>query len=176
MCVCVCVCVCVCFLAIRVFMIFLATFKYSLTNYNYSHRVCVCVCVLVTQWYLILCDPMNCSPPGSSVHGILQARILEWVAMTFSRGSSRPRDQTWVSSIAGRFFTIWTTSHIPVLTYFVTGSLYLLTPLTQFAHPLHPACGNHHSVSINLGLCCYCFRFHIQMRSHDISSPVFHLV
>ena len=50
-------------------------------------------------------NPMDCSPPGSSVHGILQARILEWVAIPFSRGSSLLRDQTWVSFIAGRFFT-----------------------------------------------------------------------
>ena len=56
-----------------------------------------------------LCDPMDCSLPGSSVHGILQARILEWVAISFSRGSSRPRDQTWVSSIAGGIFIIWAT-------------------------------------------------------------------
>ena len=47
---------------------------------------------------------MDCSPPGSSVHGILQARILEWIAMLFSRGSFPPRDQTQVSHIAGRFF------------------------------------------------------------------------
>ena len=53
--------------------------------------------------------PMGCSPPGSSVHGILQARVLEWVAMSSSRGSSQPRDQTQVSHIAGRFFTIWAT-------------------------------------------------------------------
>ena len=46
---------------------------------------------------------------GSSVHGILQARILEWVAIPFSRGSPQPRDQAWVSCIAGRFFTIWAT-------------------------------------------------------------------
>ena len=52
---------------------------------------------------------MDCSPPDSSVHGILQARILEWVAIPFSRGSSQPRDQTWVSCIAGRFFTNWAT-------------------------------------------------------------------
>ena len=54
------------------------------------------------------CDPMDCSPPGSSVHGIFQARILEWVAISSSRGSSQPRDQTHiscVSCIAGRFFT-----------------------------------------------------------------------
>ena len=58
------------------------------------------------QSYLTLCDPMNCSPPGSSVHGILQARILEWVAIPLSGVSSPPRDQTWVSQVADRFFTI----------------------------------------------------------------------
>ena len=50
---------------------------------------------------------MDCRLPGSSVHGILQARILEWVAILFSRGSSWPRHQTWVSCIASRFFTVW---------------------------------------------------------------------
>ena len=50
---------------------------------------------------------MDCSPPGSSVHGILQASILEWVAIRFFRGSSRRRDQTWVSPTAGRFFSVW---------------------------------------------------------------------
>ena len=54
-----------------------------------------------------LCDPMDCGPPGSSVHGILQARILKWVAISFSRRSSWPRNQTRVSCIAGRFFTNW---------------------------------------------------------------------
>ena len=53
-----------------------------------------------------LCHSMHCSLPGSSVRGILQARILEWVAIPFSRGYSQPRDQTRVSCIAGRFFTI----------------------------------------------------------------------
>ena len=53
--------------------------------------------------------PMDCSPPGSSVHGILQARILEWVAISFSRGSSRPRDWTQVSHTAGRRFNLCTT-------------------------------------------------------------------
>ena len=56
-----------------------------------------------------LCDPMDCSPPDSSVHGILQTRILEWVAISFSRGSSRQRDWTWISYIEGRFFTIGAT-------------------------------------------------------------------
>ena len=53
------------------------------------------------------CDPMDCSPSGSSVHGILQARILEWVAISFSRASSWPRNRTRVSFTAGRFFTNW---------------------------------------------------------------------
>ena len=54
----------------------------------------------------ILCDPMDCSLPDSSLHGILQARILEWVAMPFSRGSRQPRDQTQVSRSAGTLFTV----------------------------------------------------------------------
>ena len=62
--------------------------------------------VKVAQSCPILCDPMDCSPLGSSVHGILQTRILEWVAILFSRGSSQPRDQTQGSCIAGRFFTV----------------------------------------------------------------------
>ena len=56
--------------------------------------------------YLTLCDLMDCSPPGSSVHGILQARILEWVAIPFSRRSSWSMDWTHVSCIAGRFFSL----------------------------------------------------------------------
>ena len=56
-----------------------------------------------------LCDPTDCSLPGSSVHGVFLARIREWVAMPSSKGSSWPRDQTQVSCIAGRFFTIWAT-------------------------------------------------------------------
>ena len=62
--------------------------------------------VLVTHLYLKFCDPMDCSPSSSSVHSISQARILEWAAIPFFRGSSRPRDQTQVSHIAGRLFTI----------------------------------------------------------------------
>ena len=57
--------------------------------------------VKVIQSCLTLCNPMNCSLPGSSVHGILQARILQWVANPFSRGSSQPMDRTQVSSNAG---------------------------------------------------------------------------
>ena len=63
--------------------------------------------VKVTQWCPTLCDPMDCSLPHSSIHGIFQARVLEWVAISFSRGSSWPRDRTQVSRIVDRRFTIW---------------------------------------------------------------------
>ena len=66
----------------------------------------------VAQSCLTLCHPMDCSLPGFSVHGIFQARVLEWVGISFSRGSSQPRDWTWVSyvsCIAGGFFTTSTT-------------------------------------------------------------------
>ena len=63
------------------------------------------MCVSVTQLCLTLCDPMGCCLPGSSVHGISQARILQWVAISFSGGSSQPRGQTHVSCTAGRSFT-----------------------------------------------------------------------
>ena len=62
--------------------------------------------VLVIQLCLTLCDPMDCNPPGSSVHANFQARILEWDVMPFSRGSSATRDQTQVFHLAGRFFTV----------------------------------------------------------------------
>ena len=61
-----------------------------------------------------ICNPVDCSWPGSSVHGILQARILEWVAISFSRESSQPRDQTLVSCMAGRCFILWATREFPV--------------------------------------------------------------
>ena len=63
--------------------------------------------LLVTQSCLTLCNPMDRRPPGSSVHGILQARILEWVTIPFSRASSQPGNQIQVSCLADRFFTFW---------------------------------------------------------------------
>ena len=68
----------------------------------------------VAQSCPTLCNPMDCSLPGSSVHGIFQARILEWVAISFSRGSSQTRDWTWVFCIVGRCFTIWATREVKV--------------------------------------------------------------
>ena len=66
----------------------------------------------VSQLCPTLCHPMDCSLQHSSVHGIFQARVLEWVAISFFRGSSQPRDRTWVSCIAGRCFTIWATREV----------------------------------------------------------------
>ena len=85
---CMCVCVCVC--------------------------VCVCACVLVIQSCPTLCKPMDCNLPGSSIYGILQARILEWFAIPFSRGSSRPRDQTWVSCTAGGLLSHQGSPYLPL--------------------------------------------------------------
>ena len=63
----------------------------------------------VAQSCPTLCDPMDCSPPGSSLHGILQARVLEWGAISFSRGSSQPRDRTRFSRISGGRSNLWAT-------------------------------------------------------------------
>ena len=63
----------------------------------------------ITQSCPTLCNPMDCGLPGSLVHGIFQARVLEWVAISFSRGSSLPSDRTRISCIVGRRFTIWAT-------------------------------------------------------------------
>ena len=73
------------------------------------------------------CDSMDCSPPGSSVHGILQARVLEWVAIPFSRRSSWPRDRTWVSCTAGRFFTIWASRKAPLIDAWLTYNIILIS-------------------------------------------------
>ena len=92
----------------RTYLDWLKRWRASLVGYWI--RICLPVqgCVLVAQSCPTLCDPMGCSPPGSSVHWILPARILKWIAIS-SRGSSQPRDRTWVFCTAGRFFTIWAT-------------------------------------------------------------------
>ena len=87
--------------------------RFSDTPHKSSSIIVIAIkvcCAKLSQSCLTLCDPMDCSPPGSTVRGILKTRILEWVAMPSFRGSSQPRDQTCiaqVSCIAGSFFTIW---------------------------------------------------------------------
>ena len=90
------------------------TFRW-LCLYVYYHWIYRLLSLVKVKWSefaqscLTLCDPMDCSPPGSSLHGILQARVLEWIAVSFSRGSSQPRDRTRVSLITGRRFNLWAT-------------------------------------------------------------------
>ena len=107
--------------------------------------------VKVTQSCPTLCDPMSDSRPGSSVHGILQAGILEWVVILFSRGSSQPRDRTQVFHIAGRLFISWATreaQHVPYLTYIYLMKSFILESTTKILHltslglclPLHSPC------------------------------------
>ena len=86
--------------------------------------VCVCVCVLVAQSCPTLCSPVDCSPTGSFVHRFLQAKILEWVAISSSKGSSQPRDQTQDSCIAGRFFIIWAKREVHIYLSIYTHTYY----------------------------------------------------
>ena len=89
---------------------------------------------------------MDCSPPSSYVHGILQARIVEWVAIPFSRGSFQPRDRTWVSLTAGRFFMVWATrialygaNYFTVLYWFCHTSTWIHQGCTCVPHPEPPS-------------------------------------
>ena len=92
----------------------------------------------VAQLCPTLCNPMDCSLPYSSIHGVFQARVLEWVAISFSRGSSQPRDQTWVSRIVVRCFTIWATREV---TLFQSRSKYKMIPRIKFK-PYHVISGS----------------------------------
>ena len=94
----------------------------------------------VAQSCPTLCDPMDCSLPGSSVHGIFQARVLEWIVISFSRISSRPRDWTWVSCTAGRHFIIWTTREALLLLSSFSRVQLCATPETA-AHQAPPSLG-----------------------------------
>jgi len=84
---------------------------------------CLCCCCLVAKHVLLFCNPFDCSPPGSSVHEISQARILEWVSI-WSRVSSQPRDQAWVFCIGRWILYHWTTREALciILPNHITGS------------------------------------------------------
>ena len=93
--------------------IYIVIFFTVFNSHKLFDKYCVLRAVRSLQLCLTLCDPMDCSLPGSFVHGISKARILEWVAIFYSKGSSRPRDQTHVSCVSCGFFTtefmIWST-------------------------------------------------------------------
>ena len=88
----------------------------------------------VTQSCPTLCDPWTVAQPSSSVHGTLQARIWEWVAISFSRGSSRPRDQTQISCIASRRFNLWATGECTQINSTVNPPSVVLVSLTLSEH------------------------------------------
>ena len=77
-----------------------ANFIFSFLRNLHTDLHSAVYCAKSLQWYLTLCNPMDCSPQGSSVHGSLQARIQEWVATPSSRGSSRPRDRILISYVS----------------------------------------------------------------------------
>ena len=102
-----------------IFLFFISLLIVLLSLFFFIHFPLLCLCPGLFVWKnCFMSDPlrpMDCSLPGSSVCGIFQARILEWVAISFSRASSRPRDRTWVSCIVGRHFTIWATREAPFM-------------------------------------------------------------
>ena len=116
--------------------------------------------VLVSPSRPALCNPVDCSLPGSSVHGILQPRILEWIAVPFVRGSSWPRDRIRVSCVAGRFFTVWATGktlydfHRGCTNFF---SYHMCTKFLFSAHPHQHLCLVFLMLAILIGVRCYLF-------------------
>ena len=117
------------------------------------------------------CDPTEHSLPGSSVCGILQARILGWVAISFSRGSSQPRDRTLVSCIAGRLFTEWATRKDKALgdNYFLSEGYFLeckwlfaMTFLSSFCHGFKiPSWSNNRSMAYNFHGYSFIYLIHL---------------
>ena len=81
-----------------------------------------------------LCDPMDCSLSGYSVHGIFQAGVLEWTAISFFRGSSQPRNWTWVSHISGRRFTVWATREAFIFYINTDYYTYLLSQVSSLSY------------------------------------------
>ena len=109
----------------------LVNYLFYILNLNWKY-VLKQILLLLSCFNLVrLCGPMDCSRPGSSVHGILQARILKWVAMPSSKSSSQPKDRTQISCIAGRFFTIW------------ASRVYILIPTSWFIPSLSIPFGDH---------------------------------
>ena len=112
------------------------------------------VYVLVAQSCPTFCDPMNCNPPGSSVPGVLQARILEWLAIPFFRRSSQPRNRTQVSCNAGEFFASWST----ILRIFMVHICIVLFCLLDYLSPWRGDCNKLRAI-----VCFYCLFHHLQI-------------
>ena len=128
----------------------------------------------------ILWNTLDCNPPGSAVHGIFQATVLEWIAISFSRGSSQPRDWTWVSHIVNRCFTIWATREDLVPLVLCFSSVLFLSNLMHVTKP----CSSH---SISSGVfsseklsCksfrCFWIRPHYSMATFTAQHDTCHLV
>ena len=98
-------------------------------------HICCCLVAKLLSWHF--CNPRDCSPPGSSVHGIFQARILECVAISFSRESSQPRDQTCVSCVGRQILYCWATGEAHIPNVFMW-KMYLLF-IWNSTSPRHPA-------------------------------------
>ena len=122
-----------------------------------------CAC-MYDQSYVTLCDPVDCCPPASSAHRIFQARVLEWVAISYSRGSSQPKDQTQISCIGRRFFTTW---EAPV--YLLTISYYVFLHLSISNGHYPPS--THHQFLLGC-LKCLCSRSYLQ----SCLTPVFFII
>ena len=106
--------------------------KSNKSNPNWKRRSKT---VAVCRWHdTTYCDPIDCSLPGSSVHGIFQARVLEWVAISFSRGSSQSKDRTRVSCIAGRCFTIWATREAQEIYIYIYIHTHIYTYIYTHTH------------------------------------------
>ena len=102
----------------------------------------------VAQSCLTLCNPVDCSLPGSSIHEILQAKILEWIAISFSRGSSWTRDWTQVSRIAGRCFNLWATREAPGSTVIDTPRNNVLPAIWASLNPVKLTCKINQHISL----------------------------
>ena len=97
---------------------------------------CITYCCLVTKSCLTLCDRMDCSPPGSSVHGISKARILEWVAISFSRGCSQPMEWACISHIGRQVLYHWDTREAHCITWL----LFMCILRKNFSLNIRPFC------------------------------------
>ena len=137
-----------------------STAPFSFCLQSFPALSLTCDWLLVTQSCPTLCHPMDCSPPGSYVHGINQTKKLEWVAIPFSRESSQPRDRTQVSYTAGRFFIIWATRKVLSYSYVNRSSKEIrhLFHKVKYMIELRPKPVNSDFKAIALSISQYCLQ------------------